>query len=112
MPMWFKKNAPAETKARGFKDKRSYVSIKEGVERLKLFGADMTAQRDRVIERDGYRCQYCKKRFNYYELEIGHDPIPRGKGGSDDMDNLKTACKMCHREEHVQVRWSRRAERA
>lgn len=48
-----------------------------------------------VFERDGYTCTYCEKTGGV--LEVDH-VIPFSKGGSDDIDNLTTACRKCNRQ--------------
>lgn len=49
-----------------------------------------------VLKRDAFRCQYCGKQAGAgAELEIDHI-IPRAKGGTDDKENLITACKECN----------------
>lgn len=49
--------------------------------------------RDRVFERDGYRCRHCG-RADY--LEIDHVE-PWALGGSDEESNLQTLCSRCNR---------------
>lgn len=48
-----------------------------------------------VFLRDNYTCQYCGKVGG--KLEADHI-IPFSKGGTDDMDNLVTACRKCNRQ--------------
>jgi hypothetical protein len=50
--------------------------------------------RMQVFARDNYTCHYCGTVGG--ELECDHI-IPFSKGGSDDMDNLVTACLKCNR---------------
>lgn len=47
-----------------------------------------------VFKRDGYVCQYCGKKGGI--LECDHK-IPFSKGGSDELENLVTACRKCNR---------------
>ena len=47
-----------------------------------------------VFKRDDYTCKYCGSRGG--ELECDHIH-PVSKGGSNDLDNLATACKPCNR---------------
>lgn len=51
--------------------------------------------RFRIMERDGYRCRYCGRRGNGYNLEIDHI-IPIAKGGKSTYDNLQTLCHDCN----------------
>jgi 5-methylcytosine-specific restriction endonuclease McrA len=34
-----------------------------------------------------------------------HHVLHRGRGGSDDLENLAWACADCHAKEHLQVKW-------
>jgi 5-methylcytosine-specific restriction endonuclease McrA len=52
-------------------------------------------KRDRVFERDDYRCVYCGQRFAADELSIDHVE-PRVRGGDQSTGNLVTACKGCN----------------
>lgn len=52
--------------------------------------------RRQVLERDGWRCQYCGKREH---LEV-HRLHFRSHAGEDDDANLITFCRCCHREGH------------
>lgn len=52
------------------------------------------AARLRIFERDGYVCTYCGAADQ--PLECDHI-YPVAKGGTDDEDNLTTACKPCNR---------------
>lgn len=47
-----------------------------------------------VLKRDLFTCQYCGR--SGVELEVDHIK-PVSKGGTNDMDNLITACKDCNR---------------
>ncbi len=48
-----------------------------------------------VLARDGFRCRYCGADAANAVLQIDHF-TPRAKGGSDDIDNLRTACTDCN----------------
>jgi len=64
-------------------------------ERMRLYRAtDWTKLRQRVFERDAYHCVYCG-------VEIHGEPhcdhvTPLSKGGTNDIDNLVTACPPCN----------------
>src|SRR5690606_31099796 len=45
-----------------------------------------------VYQRDGYRCQYCGKKFPARELSYDH-VVPRAAGGRTVWENIVTACK-------------------
>jgi hypothetical protein len=93
-----------------FKDKRSFLGWRESVPHVYLKGEDMSRQRDRLMERDRYSCKKCGRHL----LGDGeaHHVIPKGKGGSDDLENLEYRCGRfigtCHTGEHVQTRFTRR----
>ena len=48
-----------------------------------------------IFERDGYTCKYCGLVGGI--LEVDHI-IPFSKGGTDDLNNLTTSCRMCNRQ--------------
>lgn len=48
--------------------------------------------RQEVLKRDGYRCLECGATE---DLSIDHR-IPRSKGGTHDLDNLRTLCRRCN----------------
>jgi CRISPR/Cas system Type II protein with McrA/HNH and RuvC-like nuclease domain len=49
----------------------------------------------KVFERDDYTCRYCGK--TGVILEVDHI-VPISKGGTNDYDNLATACRRCNRQ--------------
>lgn len=49
-----------------------------------------------VLKRDDFTCVYCGRRSPDVELEVDHI-LPRKDGGTDDIENLTTACKECNR---------------
>lgn len=49
-----------------------------------------------VFKRDLFTCRYCGKKSPEAILEVDH-VIPLSGGGTDDMDNLVTACYECNR---------------
>jgi hypothetical protein len=54
------------------------------------------ALRWKILKRDNYTCQYCGQHAPNVKLEVDH-VIPVIEGGTDDEDNLKTACYACNR---------------
>lgn len=48
-----------------------------------------------VLERDGFRCRYCGEGSADARLHVDHVK-PVSKGGTDDLDNLVTACEGCN----------------
>lgn len=51
--------------------------------------------RGKVLQRDKYTCQSCRKRLAARLLSI-HHIIPRSDGGTNVMYNLITLCHSCH----------------
>lgn len=54
------------------------------------------SKRFKVLMRDGFKCKYCGSTADEKELEVDHI-IPRSRGGSNNMENLVTACFECNR---------------
>lgn len=50
-----------------------------------------------IFRRDGYTCAYCGHRGTSATLEVDHR-VPVSRGGTDDPENLTTACWECNRE--------------
>ncbi len=84
-----------------FEDERSYVTH-DGQQFL--FGVDMRNRRQEVFDRDKGRCQGCRKPVGWQSGHM-HHVKHRGRGGSDDLENLAWACPDCHAKEHLQVKW-------
>jgi 5-methylcytosine-specific restriction endonuclease McrA len=59
--------------------------------------------RERVLRRDGWRCQFCGSMTN---LEVHHQQF-RSHSGADQEDNLITLCNGCHWPEHGQNKSAR-----
>lgn len=55
------------------------------------------SRRFAVWKRDGFKCTYCQSdaTIDKVVLEVDHI-IPVVQGGSDEMDNLTTACRPCN----------------
>lgn len=49
-----------------------------------------------VFRRDNFTCQYCGRKAPTVELHVDHI-IPVAKGGTNDFNNLITACYECNR---------------
>jgi len=52
-------------------------------------------KRQRIFERDAYRCVYCGQQFPSEELTVDHVE-PRVRGGDRSDGNLVTACRACN----------------
>jgi 5-methylcytosine-specific restriction endonuclease McrA len=64
--------------------------------RLKLDPEEYNSLRNRVLERDGWRCQSCG---SSKDLHV-HHLNKRSELGDDALDNLITLCASCHRQRH------------
>lgn len=51
--------------------------------------------RRNVLARDGYRCQYCGKRFSPTSLSVDH-VVPRSRRGKTVWTNVVAACRTCN----------------
>jgi 5-methylcytosine-specific restriction endonuclease McrA len=63
---------------------------------LRLDSASYESLRQRVLRRDGWRCQSCGTMSN---LEVHHRQF-RSHSGHDSEENLMTLCAECHRNVH------------
>lgn len=91
-------------------DPRSYVTLpdSEAQVHLVLRGRDMEAQHERVVMRDGFSCHGCIPHHVIgADGEVDHI-VSKGKGGGDELPNLRWVCIPFHRKRHVHVRWSKR----
>lgn len=52
-------------------------------------------ERFKVLERDGFSCQYCGRRPPEATLHVDH-VVPRSLGGTNDPSNLAAACRRCN----------------
>src|SRR5207249_1137372 len=48
-----------------------------------------------IFTRDGFRCQYCRRKFHTEDLTFDH-VIPIAKGGNKTWENIVTACWGCN----------------
>jgi 5-methylcytosine-specific restriction endonuclease McrA len=67
---------------------------------LKLNEREYGELRERVLRRDGWRCQFCGSMNN---LEVHHQRF-RSHSGPDQEENLITLCNDCHTAQHGQNR--------
>lgn len=54
-----------------------------------------TRTRFEILKRDGFRCRYCGSTPLAGPLHVDH-VVPSSKGGTDDPENLLTACSTCN----------------
>ena len=52
-------------------------------------------RRQQIYERDNWTSQYCGEKVNNDNVTLDHF-IPRCKGGTNQKDNLRTACLTCN----------------
>jgi 5-methylcytosine-specific restriction endonuclease McrA len=59
--------------------------------------AQRLSRRQRVVQRAGYRCEYCgyPQEASPIPLEVDHI-IPQAKGGRTTLTNLALACRRCN----------------
>jgi 5-methylcytosine-specific restriction endonuclease McrA len=72
-------------------------SISQKLSCLRLGPASYENLRQRVLRRDGWRCQSCGTMSS---LEVHHKRF-RSHSGHDSEENLITLCVSCHEEMHV-----------
>lgn len=103
--MRFARYSKADTKAAGFKDRRSKIGIRaDGTFRYDLAGVDKSALRDRVFHRDFYTCVDAKVTKNRVDdrqcsgpLEMSHEPAMSKSEGSDEEKSCFCRCRFHHR---------------
>ena len=66
-------------------------------EEIKIYNIDNLSPRDRfdILHRDKSTCQYCGRKAPEVKLHIDHR-TPTSKGGTNNTDNLITACRECN----------------
>lgn len=70
---------------------------RKGGTRIKNVFDRIATIRWRIFNRDDFRCQYCGKTAIEDHVKLHLDHIkPRADGGTDDIDNLVTACEKCN----------------
>jgi len=53
--------------------------------------------RAQVLERDAYLCVACKQAGRFVPATDVDHIMPKSKGGTDELENLQSLCKKCHR---------------
>lgn len=98
--MRFARYSKELTKAARFKDRRSRIGLRsDGTPIVRLAGKDMSKLREDVFEFFNYTCiDRSLVRLNdcHGPLELSHQ-IPRGRGGSDEFENVRPRCQKHHR---------------
>jgi 5-methylcytosine-specific restriction endonuclease McrA len=72
-------------------------SMRSELSRLRLDPISYEDVRQRVLRRDGWRCQSCGTMSN---LEVHHQQF-RSHSGHDVEENLITLCAICHGVKHA-----------
>ncbi len=62
-------------------------------------------RKERVLERDGYRCVYCGRTFPAEQLTLDHVE-PQTRGGDQSEGNLVTACRPCNTRKGSRPAWA------
>jgi 5-methylcytosine-specific restriction protein A len=57
------------------------------------YSSEFFRNRPRVLERDDHTCQEC----GATPVNIVDHIVPKARGGSDAMDNLRAICSDCHK---------------
>ena len=60
------------------------------------YGTQWDKTRKRILERDRYLCQPCKRASMVVAASQVDHIKPKAKGGTDDDGNLEAICKTCH----------------
>lgn len=78
-----------------------HVALKpRNYENYRLSAEEWAELRAIVFARDDYTCTYCKVRGGRLECDHVH---PLSRGGSNELDNLTTACQPCNRSKHAKL---------
>lgn len=81
---------------------RNYAAGKSRQERG--YGRSWELRRVRILARDKYLCQDCRRRGLGIKAESVDHIIPKAHGGTDDDDNLEALCWPCHRRKTAKER--------
>lgn len=69
------------------------VLILRGYDRMLM--QEMKFNRQNLLERDDFRCQYCGKNFPVKKLNMDH-VVPRDRGGGTSWENVVISCIKCN----------------
>jgi 5-methylcytosine-specific restriction protein A len=62
------------------------------------YGSSWNKIRKRILSRDGYLCQTCKRQGIVTYAKIVDHIINKASGGTNADDNLEVICDNCHKE--------------
>lgn len=94
-----------------FWDKRSFVSLPrlDGSIHVYLKGDDIKLARQRVWQRSKQKCAICKRPISFDQSDADWE-MDHIKGGNvercDCLENLQAVHRECHRNKHVQVKFT------
>ena len=78
------------------------VLLLRGYDRLPI--QEMKFNRQNLLERDKFRCQYCGTRYSPRELNMDH-VVPRDRGGKTIWENIVTSCLGCNNRKGNREPW-------
>lgn len=61
------------------------------------YGGRWRFLRQQVLERDSYLCCECAKEGRVSAASDVDHIVPKSQGGTDDLSNLQSLCKKCHK---------------
>lgn len=78
--------------------------------RVRLSAVEMGALRTEAFHRSGGVCEMegCGTPIRWLTFHLDHI-VARGRGGSDEISNVRCLCIPCHRKRHGEPVWTRRA---
>lgn len=74
----------------------------KGSRHARGYGAEWVKTAARILKRDNYLCQACKRQGKLTALKVKPRDhavdhiIPKARGGSEDDENLESLCAPCH----------------
>jgi 5-methylcytosine-specific restriction endonuclease McrA len=74
----------------------AHVALRQKQPRLKLDPHEYDQLRKEVLDRDGWRCQFCGSSKDLQAHHVAY----RSQLGDDALENLITLCATCHKKLH------------
>ncbi|WP_071890829.1 HNH endonuclease [Enterobacter sp. ODB01] len=71
------------------------------------YGSKWDRLRPIVLDRDKYLCQECLRNGRYTPAETVDHIKPKAHGGTDDLSNLESICRGCHKAKTARERLNR-----
>jgi 5-methylcytosine-specific restriction protein A len=71
------------------------------------YGFAWTKLRTRILQRDQYRCQACKRAGTLTPAQDVDHIIRKEDGGTDDPRNLQSLCRPCHIAKTAAEKWGK-----